>query len=93
MILNHFFLDDQFIGFSGSWSAGSFHHTTNSEPGPGCAVSSVASFLGVNNAEGVLVPDPLSFSSSSEFSPASSCRGPGSGCVIYERLGVVFGEG
>lgn len=92
MILNHFFLDDQFIGFSGSWSAGSFHHTTNSEPSAGCAFSIVASSLGGSKAEGVSAPDPLSFSSSSEISPASSWRGPASSCVSYERFGVVFDE-
>lgn len=92
MILSHFFLDDQFMGLSGSWSAGSFHHTTKSEPGAGCAVSLAASSLGGSKAEGVSAPEPLSFSSSSEISPASSCRGPASSCVSHDRFGVVFDE-
>lgn len=92
IMFNHFFLEDQFRGFSGSWSAGSFHHTTNSEPGSESPFSPVASSLGGNKAEGVLVPDPRSFSSSSEFSPTSSCRAPVSCCPTYESLVVSSDE-
>lgn len=90
IMLVHFIHGDQFLGFSGSWSSGSSHHTMNCESGSECATPPRVFSSGAKEAERHSgAPKIPSFPSGHVVAPTST-RVKASVVPVREEILVVF---